>query len=86
MVRIKERYILVNVLHPPQPSDAKQSPALPDFVSLHRPITENLHPRLLLKAIRDEVAALFGNYGSGAVDVGLSGALPWLNILYWNPC
>ncbi|KAL5601141.1 hypothetical protein BROUX41_005946 [Berkeleyomyces rouxiae] len=71
MVRIKERYILINVLSPPSPSNWDNSD-LPDFVKLHRPITENLNPRVLLKAIRAEVSSLFGQYGLGTVDSGLS--------------
>lgn len=72
MVRIKERYVLVNILYPPEPSK-QQTSSVPDFVVLHQPTTGSLTPQSLLKAIRAEVATLFGDYGSGAIEGNLSG-------------
>ncbi|TDZ38940.1 Ribonuclease P/MRP protein subunit POP5 [Colletotrichum spinosum] len=71
MVRIKERYILVNILYP---SDApKEQPVnVPDFVVLHQPTTGQFNFQSLLKAIKAEVATLFGDYGSGALEGNLS--------------
>ncbi|KXH32264.1 Rpp14 family protein [Colletotrichum nymphaeae SA-01] len=69
MVRIKERYILVNILYPPE--DSKQKSNVPDFVVMHQPTTGSLTPQSLLKAIRAEVATLFGDYGSGAIEGNL---------------
>ncbi|WYZ45198.1 hypothetical protein EsH8_VIII_000514 [Colletotrichum jinshuiense] len=71
MVRIKERYVLVNILYPPEPSK-QQTSSVPDFVVLHQPTTGSLTPQSLLKAIRAEVATLFGDYGSGAIEGNLS--------------
>lgn len=71
MVRIKERYILVNILYPPE--DSKQKYNVPDFVVMHQPTTGSLTPQSLLKAIRAEVATLFGDYGSGAIEGNLIG-------------
>ncbi|KAK2008491.1 Rpp14/Pop5 family protein [Colletotrichum eremochloae] len=70
MVRIKERYVLVNILYPPDDSQS-QAPNVPDFVFMHQPTTGSLTPQSLLKAIRSEVAALFGDYGSGAIEGNL---------------
>ncbi|GJC79085.1 Rpp14/Pop5 family protein [Colletotrichum tofieldiae] len=70
MVRIKERYVLVNILYPPDVSK-QQAPNVPDFVVMHQPTTGSLTPQSLLKAIRAEVATLFGDYGSGAIEGNL---------------
>ena len=71
MVRLKNRYLLVNILYPElQGSDSAK---VPDLVSLHQPTTDDLSPQLLMKAIREEVKELFGDYGSGAISDSLSG-------------
>ncbi|KAK2059899.1 Rpp14/Pop5 family protein, partial [Colletotrichum caudatum] len=70
MVRIKERYVLVNILYPPGDSKSRAS-NVPDFVFMHQPTTGSLTPQSLLKAIRAEVAILFGDYGSGAIEGNL---------------
>ncbi|KND87878.1 Ribonuclease P/MRP protein subunit POP5 [Tolypocladium ophioglossoides CBS 100239] len=67
MVRIKERYLLVNIVYPPDP--AKR---VPDLMAQSRPTMERLTPPALLKAIRAEVAQMFGDYGSGALEGHLS--------------
>ncbi|KAK1598275.1 Rpp14/Pop5 family protein [Colletotrichum navitas] len=70
MVRIKERYLLVNILY--LTGDSKsQASNVPDFVVIHQPTTGSLTPQSLLKAIRAEVAILFGDYGSGAIEGNL---------------
>jgi len=73
MVRIKERYLLVNILYPTELGNRDN---IPDVVALNQPTTEDLTAVLLLRAIRAEVAALFGDYGAGALEGGgLSGEL-----------
>jgi ribonuclease P/MRP protein subunit POP5 len=67
MVRIKERYLLVNILYP---TELGSQAGLPDVVVLNQPTSEELTPVPLLRAIRAEVAALFGDYGSGALEGG----------------
>ncbi|RGP78454.1 rpp14 family [Fusarium longipes] len=66
MVRIKERYLLVNIVYPPDPAKAAKS-NLPDSVLHHQPTIEKLTPGALIKGIRAEVASLYGDYGSGAL-------------------
>ncbi|KAF4975401.1 hypothetical protein FZEAL_7810 [Fusarium zealandicum] len=66
MVRIKERYLLVNIVYPPDTAKAVKS-NLPNLVVHHQPTIEKLTPQLLLRGIRAEIAALFGDYGSGAL-------------------
>ena len=69
MVRIKERYLLVNIIYPP---DASKQAALPSLVVQHQPTTDELTYQSLIKAIRAEIAALFGDYGSGSLSKDLS--------------
>lgn len=71
MVRIKERYLLVNIIYPPDA--AKSSAKVPDFVIQHQPTIEKLTPQALLKGIRAEVGLLFGDCGLGAFEGALSG-------------
>ncbi|CEI68883.1 hypothetical protein FVEN_g11188 [Fusarium venenatum] len=66
MVRIKERYLLVNIVYPPDPAKAVES-NLPVSVLHHQPTIEKLTPGALIKGIRAEVASLYGDYGSGAL-------------------
>lgn len=74
MVRIKERYLLVDILYP---TELGTRANLPDVVVLNQPASEDLTAVALLRAIRAEVAALFGDYGSGALEGGgFSGESP----------
>ncbi len=70
MVRIKERYLLVNIVYP---EELSREPALPDFVVLNQPTTDSLTPPVLLRAIKSEISNLFGDYGCGAVERSLAG-------------
>ena len=70
MVRIKERYLLVNIIYPPERS--RPSAGLPACVVYHQPTSSTLTPGALLKGLRAEVATLFGDYGSGSIESGLS--------------
>lgn len=71
MVRIKERYLLVNIIYPPDGN--KPANALPNFVVQHQPTVDKLTPQLLVKGIRAEVGVLFGDFGLGAFEGTLSG-------------
>ena len=73
MVRLKNRYLLVNILYPDSHTSLS-SAKVPDLVSFNQPTTDDLTPNLLVKAIRAEVAELFGDYGSGAIADSLSGS------------
>ena len=72
MVRFKERYLLVNILYP-QPANPSSSTksSVPDLLVFNQPTADNLTPPALLRAIREQVASLFGGVGSGAVERGL---------------
>ncbi|KAI1379544.1 hypothetical protein F4677DRAFT_442520 [Hypoxylon crocopeplum] len=70
MVRIKERYLLVKILYPDELGNRQD---LPDVVVINQPTTDQLNPATLLRGIRAEVASLFGDYGSGAIEGGSLG-------------
>ena len=69
MVRIKERYLLVNILYPGELGTNKVAD-VPDLVVLNQPTTDALTPPALLRGIRAEITTLFGDYGSGMTDGG----------------
>lgn len=78
MVRTKERYLLVNILYPPDAS--RPAPAnVPDYVAVHRPTVDNVNAQMLARGIKASVATLFGEYGSGATESNLSGKAPTLS-------
>lgn len=73
MVRLKNRYLLVNILYPE--AAALPSSKVPDVVAFNQPTTDDLTPQLLIKAIREAVLELFGDYGSGAIAGSLMGKI-----------
>ncbi|KXJ85508.1 Rpp14 family protein [Microdochium bolleyi] len=76
MVRIKERYLLVNILYP---TELGSKQGIPDLVLLNSPTTDYLTPGALIRALRAEIAINFGDYGSGAIEGG------GLSIKYLSP-
>ncbi|KAL1890351.1 RNA-binding protein pop5 [Sporothrix stenoceras] len=74
MVRVKERYLLVNILYPKDgTTDTKSNgEEQPHFVAVRRPTQSDLTPQLLLRGIKSETQALFGDCGAGAVERTLS--------------
>jgi len=73
MVRVKNRYLVVNFLYPEPP--AKSKTQLPDAIQIHSPTPDALKQGVIVRMIRDGVEDLFGDYGSGMVSSGLKGAL-----------
>ena len=77
MVRIKHRYLLVNILYP-HGSDAAKAPkdkqnVAPDTVKFHQPTSDQLTSPLILSMIRRAVVDLFGDYGAGMIASSLRG-------------
>lgn len=72
MVRVKNRYLLINILYPELEENASKS-KVPDVVTFNQPTTSALNAQALLRGIRAEVAELFGDYGSGAISDSLAG-------------
>ncbi|GFP53670.1 hypothetical protein ACSS6W_001243 [Trichoderma asperelloides] len=71
MVRIKERYLLVNIVYPPDATKISKA-RVPGLVAHHQPTVEKLTPQALVRAIRAEVSLLYGDYGAGALEGNLS--------------
>ncbi|KAI4636531.1 hypothetical protein J4E83_001486 [Alternaria metachromatica] len=69
MVRVKNRYLVVNFLYPEPP--AKSKTQLPDVIQIHSPTPDALKQGVIVRMIRDGVEDLFGDYGSGMVSSGL---------------
>jgi len=76
MVRLKHRYLLVNILYPDVKTSTAKLSAITDVpynVQFRQPSADQLDARMLLRLIRDGVAELFGDYGSGKVSGSLQG-------------
>ncbi|MCJ1470598.1 hypothetical protein MMC07_009244 [Pseudocyphellaria aurata] len=77
MVRIKHRYLLIQILYPdPLPASSKPStkPAtfLPEIVRFHHPSPNDVTPQVLARAIREQIAVLYGDYGVGVTASSLN--------------
>jgi len=68
MVRVKQRYLLVNILYPETSTGDSKTPPL---VTLNQPTTDDLTPGILKRAISSEIKSLFGVYGAGSVSRSL---------------
>jgi ribonuclease P/MRP protein subunit POP5 len=80
MVRLKHRYLLAHILYPDARDSANPKPfkrleEAPYTVQFHRPSSDRLDGRLLMKVIRNGVVELFGDYGSGMIAGSLQGML-----------
>lgn len=83
MVRIKNRYLLVNILYPGiDNSSVTSKDKVPDVVVFNQPTDDALTPQTLLKGIKAEVASLFGDYGMGAIADSIAGLFA-LSISCW---
>lgn len=90
MVRLKNRYLLLEILYPSSTPGQLPKPTTPattgtptqadhqhDHLKFHAPTSDTLTPGYLAKIIRDEVADLFGDWGVGRLGGGgISGELP----------
>ncbi|KAL4898102.1 hypothetical protein BDV59DRAFT_166214 [Aspergillus ambiguus] len=69
MVRLKHRYLLVDILYPSPTASTgaqnKPSHPHPPHLQIHAPTSNALTPSLLAKLVRDEVSSLFGDWGIG---------------------
>ncbi|OCL12447.1 hypothetical protein AOQ84DRAFT_276712, partial [Glonium stellatum] len=71
MVRLKHRYLLVTFLYPMSPTGSATKDPLPGIVQFNQPSSDQLTVPLLIKAVKDGVAELFGDYGVGVVSTSL---------------
>ncbi|KAJ5828249.1 uncharacterized protein N7525_006502 [Penicillium rubens] len=77
MVRLKNRYLLVDILYP----DPKTWPTTPTTkprnpqLAIHSPTSDTLTQGFLAKMIRDSVAELYGDYGIGKLGGVTAGGI-----------
>lgn len=72
MVRLKNRYLLVNILYP-ELETRNGKTKVPDIVKFNQPTTDKLNAGTLMQGLKAEIANLFGDYGSGAVSESIAG-------------
>lgn len=73
MVRVKHRYLLVQILYPSPatPSAKNTKPAPLDTLAIHGPTADTINAGLLSRILREKIEDLFGDYGAGAVGPSL---------------
>lgn len=81
MVRLKYRYLLVNLLYPEQDQHiqpttrhgfgSKFTNEQSWILQFRRPSSDLLDSKLMIRLIRNGIAELFGDYGAGMVSPGL---------------
>ncbi|USW56974.1 Putative RNase P subunit Pop5/Rpp14/Rnp2 [Septoria linicola] len=72
MVRIKHRYLLINVLYPQEDKPKTANPSkseepLPWTIQFRRPSSDRFDGKLLHRMVKDGVSELFGDYGAGMI-------------------
>lgn len=89
MVRLKQRYLLLDILYPdpsswPSPHSSTTAAAKKTsdaHLRIHAPTADTLSPGLLAKMIREQVSELFGDWGVGRLGGvnagGVSGISPF---------
>ncbi|KAF2152457.1 hypothetical protein K461DRAFT_278685 [Myriangium duriaei CBS 260.36] len=65
MVRLKHRYLLLQILY------LDGSSSLPGSLAFHSPSSDTLTASILARTIRDSVAEQFGDYGAGLTSASL---------------
>ena len=77
MVRIKHRYLLVNILYPSDQATQLKvtNNDLPDVVQFHQPTSSEFNDDMLRRLIRNNISELFGDYGIGMIAGSLKGTL-----------
>ncbi|RAH50343.1 Rpp14/Pop5 family protein [Aspergillus brunneoviolaceus CBS 621.78] len=91
MVRIKHRYLLLDILypdpttwprrHPPASTSSSSSSTIPQL-QIHAPTSDALTPSLLAKLVREQVAELFGDWGVGRLGGAGAGGV---SVKYLSP-
>jgi len=73
MVRVKHRYLLVQILYPSPttPLSKNSKPAPLDTLVIHGPTADTINAGHLSRIIREKIEDLFGDYGAGAVGSSL---------------
>ncbi|GLA35296.1 hypothetical protein AnigIFM63309_010699 [Aspergillus niger] len=92
MVRLKHRYILLDILYPdpstwpPATSRTNKNPQSKSKsqaqLQIHSPTSDALTPGLLAKMVREEVSLMFGDYGVGRLGGAGAGGI---SVKYLSP-
>lgn len=85
MVRLKHRYLLVNIVYPPTGTDgakplSQQEGAASDaetqfHLQVHRPTPDAFTPKLLAQMIKTTVGEMFGDWGMGRLGGASAGSV-----------
>ncbi|KAJ5097958.1 hypothetical protein N7532_004959 [Penicillium argentinense] len=87
MVRLKNRYLLLDILYPdpktwPTAAQATKNNSQSAQLAIHSPTSDALTPGLLAKMIREEVAELYGDWGVGKLG---GASATGVNVKYLSP-
>ncbi|KAJ5924539.1 hypothetical protein N7466_008726 [Penicillium verhagenii] len=87
MVRLKNRYLLIDILYPdpaswPSTKSNSNNTSTAAQLAIHSPTSDALTPGLLAKMIREEVSDLYGDYGVGKLGGATAGGI---NVKYLSP-
>ncbi|EAW06742.1 Rpp14/Pop5 family protein [Aspergillus clavatus NRRL 1] len=88
MVRVKHRYLLLDILYPepswPSAPTTKPTPQSRTIAKLriHAPTSDALTPALLAKMVREQVAETFGDWGMGRLGGVSAGGV---SVKYLSP-
>jgi ribonuclease P/MRP protein subunit POP5 len=85
MVRLKQRYLIVDYLYPAATGPSNSKDHLPAGLQFHQPTPDEFHQGKLIGAIREGVAELFGDYGMGMVSTSLKSKTPSIYLLRTRP-
>lgn len=66
MVRLKHRYLLLQILYPAETS------SLPGSITFHTPSSDSLTAGILTRTLRDTVSDQFGDYGAGLANPSIA--------------
>ncbi len=72
MVRIKHRYLLVQILYPSSSAVKTPKSEVPESILFQAPTASHITASTLLYLLRTQISLLFGDYGSGVLAAGLS--------------
>ncbi|KAJ6010893.1 hypothetical protein N7451_002305 [Penicillium sp. IBT 35674x] len=80
MVRLKNRYLLIDILYPdpatwPSTTPKSTSTSTSAQLAIHSPTSDALTPGLLAKMIREEVSELYGDCGVGKLGGASAGGI-----------
>jgi ribonuclease P/MRP protein subunit POP5 len=65
MVRVKQRYLLVQILYPPDPKEPQKGD-VPDFVALYKPLAPSFNRHVLRTIVESKLRQLYGDIGHAA--------------------